>query len=83
VRGMAQELKLDKEKETLESHRFDIHLVDYVSTNLNDESEVYSAEFVWPSEDKSFSCASLKPASKGRYEELKFTFNVSKCDHIF
>ena len=27
--------------------------------------------------------ASLKPASKGRQEELKFTFDVSKCDHIF
>jgi hypothetical protein len=38
---------------------------------------------VWPSKDKSFSCTSLKPASKGRQEELKFTFDVSKCDRIF
>jgi hypothetical protein len=66
VRGMAQELKLNKEKEKLESHRSDVNVVDYVSNNLNDETEIYSAEFVWPSEDKSFSCASLKPASKGR-----------------
>jgi hypothetical protein len=29
VRGMAQELKLNKEKEKLESHRSDIHVVDY------------------------------------------------------
>jgi hypothetical protein len=35
VRGMAQELKLNKEKEKLESHRSDIHVVDYVSNNLN------------------------------------------------
>jgi hypothetical protein len=83
VRGMAQELKLNKEKEKLESHRSDVHVVDYVSNNLNDESKVYSAEFVWPFEDKSFSCASRMLASKGRQEELKFTFNVSKCDHIF
>jgi hypothetical protein len=83
VRGMAQELKLDKEKEKLESHRFDVNVVDYVSNNLSDETEIYSAEFVWLSEDKSFSCASLKPASKGRQEELRFTFDVSKCDRIF
>jgi hypothetical protein len=63
---MAQELKLNKEREKLESHRSDVHVVDYVSNNLNDETEIYSAEFVWPSEDKSFSCATLKPASKGR-----------------
>jgi hypothetical protein len=53
---MAQELKLNKEKEKLESHRSDIHMVDYVSNNLNNESEVYSAEFVWPSEDNFFLC---------------------------
>jgi hypothetical protein len=83
VRCMAQELKLNKEKEKLESHRSDVNVVDYVSNNLNDETEIYSAEFVWPSEDKSFSSTSLKPASKGRQEELRFTFDVSKCDRIF
>jgi hypothetical protein len=80
---MAQELKLNKEKEKLESRQCDVHVVDYVSNNLNDETEIYSVEFVWPSEDKSFSCASLKPVSKGRKEEFKFTFDVSKCDSIF
>jgi hypothetical protein len=83
VRGMAQELNLNKEKEKLESHQSDVNVVDYVSNNLNDETEIYSAKFVWPSEDKSFSCASLKPASKGRQEELRFTFDISKCDRIF
>jgi hypothetical protein len=82
VRGMAP-LKLNKEIEKLESHRSDVHVIDYVYNNLNDKTEIYSAEFMWPSEDKSFSCASLKPASKGRREELRFTFDVSKCDHIF
>jgi hypothetical protein len=80
---MAQELKLNKEKEKLESHRSDVHVVDYVSNNLNGKTEIYSAEFVWPSEDKSFSCSSLKPTSKGRQDELRFTFYVFKCDHIF
>ena len=58
-------------------------MIDFVSDNLNDESEVYIAEFIWHSNDKSCSCASLKPVSKGRQEELKFTFDVSKCDRIF
>jgi hypothetical protein len=80
---MAQELKLNKEKEKLESHRSDVHVVDYVSNNLNDEAEICSVEFMWPSEDKSFSCTSLKLASKGQQEELRFIFDVSKCDHIF
>jgi hypothetical protein len=51
---MAQELKLNKEKEKLESHRSDVHVVDYVSNNLNDETGIYSAEFVWPSKDNVF-----------------------------
>jgi hypothetical protein len=80
---MAQELKLNKEKEKLESHRSDVHVVDYVSNNLNDDTDIYSAAFVWPFEDKTFSCTSLKPVTKGRQEELKFTFDVSKCDRIF
>jgi hypothetical protein len=83
VRDMAQELKFNKEKEKIESHWSDVNVVDYVFNNLNDETEIYSAEFVWPSEDKSVSCTSLKPASKGRQEELRFTFDVSKCDSIF
>jgi hypothetical protein len=32
---------------------------------------------------KASSCASLKPATKGLQEELKFTFDVSKCERIF
>ena len=83
VRGMGQELNLNKEKEKLESRQSNVHMIDFFPDNLNDESEVYVAEFIWPSNDKSCSCASLKPASKGRQEELKFTFDVSKCDRIF
>jgi hypothetical protein len=32
---------------------------------------------------KAYSCSSLKSASKDRQEEIKFTFDVSKCDRIF
>jgi hypothetical protein len=44
---------------------------------------VYVAKFVWPSKSKASSCASLKPATKGWLEEIKFTYDVSKSDSIF
>ena len=44
---------------------------------------MYAAEFVWPSKAKTGSVSFLKPIQKNRQEELKFTFDVSKCDRIF
>jgi hypothetical protein len=51
-----------------------VHVVEYDFGSSDNENEVYAAEFVWPSKSKASSCASLKPATKGRQEELKFTF---------
>jgi hypothetical protein len=51
---------------------------------LDDENkEVYAAEFVWPASAKPSTCTSLKPTQKNQQEEMKFTFDVSKCDRIF
>jgi hypothetical protein len=83
VRGMAQELKLNTEKEHSKPRLSNLHVVEYDSDSSDDENEVYVAEFVWPSKSKASSCAYLMPATKGRQDELKFTFDVSKCDHIF
>jgi hypothetical protein len=83
VRGMAPELKLNKEKEHSKPCWSNMHVVEYDSDSSDDENEVYVAEFVWPSKSKASSCASLEQATKGRQEELKFTFDVSKCDRIF
>jgi hypothetical protein len=58
-------------------------MIEYDSDKSDDENEVYVAEFVWPSKAKASSYASLKLTTKGRQEELKFKFDVSKCDHIF
>jgi hypothetical protein len=75
---------MNKEKDNFKSHRSNVHIIDYDFYISNDsDKEVYAAEFVWPSKEKSNSCSSLKPASKGRQEEIKFTFDVSKCDRIF
>jgi hypothetical protein len=38
---------------------------------------------VWPKQAKSLACSSLQPVQKKRQEEVKFTFNVGKCDKIF
>ena len=49
----------------------------------NESNEVYDAKFVWLTNDKPSTCASLKPIVKNRHEEVKFTFDVSKCDRVF
>jgi hypothetical protein len=38
---------------------------------------------VWPQQAKSSACSSLQPVHKKQQEEVKFTFNVGKCDKIF
>ena len=81
---MNQEYKIRNSKDAYKPHRSNTHVVEYDSESSNNEdNEVYTAEFVWPSAAKPSSCASLKPVQKNRKEEMKFTFNVSKCDHIF
>ena len=49
----------------------------------DENSEVYGAEFVWSSSDKPSTCASLKMIPKFQHDEVKYTFDVSKCDRIF
>jgi hypothetical protein len=59
-----------------------MHMLDYESS-YDESKEVYAAEFTWSSHDKAHTCASLKPAHKSRQEEVKFTFDMAKCDRIF
>jgi hypothetical protein len=84
VRALVVENRMNKEKDNFKLCRSNVHIIDYDSDSSNDsDKEVYVAHFVWLSKEKSYSCSSLKPASKGRREEIKFTFDVSKCDHVF
>jgi hypothetical protein len=84
VKALVVENRMNKETDNFKSRRSNVHIIDYDSDSSNDsDKEVYAAEFVWPTKEKSFSCSSLKPASKGRQEKIKFTFDVSKCDRIF
>jgi hypothetical protein len=61
-----------------------VYVLSYESNCSDDEdNNVYVAEFSWPSNNKSCTCDSLKPIQKNRQDNIKFTFDVSKCDRIF
>ena len=84
MRAIGLEFKFKNAKDTFKPHRSNTHVVDHDSDCSDDEGkEVYAAEFVWPSKAKPSSCASLKPTQKNRQHEVKFTFDVSKCDQFF
>jgi hypothetical protein len=58
-----------------------MHLVGY--DNSDDEfTNVYTAELVWPGQAKPSTCYALQSIRKNR-QEVKFTFNVAKCNKIF
>jgi hypothetical protein len=61
-----------------------VHIVECDQSSSDDEStEVYAAEMVWPKQAKSSARSSLQSVQKKRHEEVKFIFNVGKCDKIF
>ena len=64
------------------SDRLGMHILQGESSD-DEDNEVYAAEFVWSSNDKPSTCASLKPIPKNRQDEVKFTFDVTKCERIF
>jgi hypothetical protein len=71
-------------KEIAKTIRHNVHIVECDQSSSDDESiEVYTAEMVWPKQAKFSACSSLQPVQKKRQEEVKFTFNVGKCDKIF
>ena len=82
IKVIGLEFMLKNTKDTYKPHRSNTHILEHDSDSSDDESkEVYAAEFVWPSKDKPM-CPSLKPVQKNRQNEIKFTFDVSKCDRI-
>jgi hypothetical protein len=59
-------------------------LVDCNDSSFDDESKDMNAtEYVWPAKAKPIACLSLQSVQKNRQEDVKFTFNVAKCDKIF
>jgi hypothetical protein len=61
-----------------------VNMVEYASESSDDEeADMCLAKWSWVSKSEPFVCSSLKPASKNRQDEIRFTFDVIKCDRIF
>jgi len=83
-KALAAESRSKELQESHRHHRPNTHAFEYHSDSSDGKSkDVYTAEFVWSPNDKPSTCASLKPISKNRHDEVKYTFDVSKCDRIF
>jgi hypothetical protein len=76
-----QENRIKNTKEIARLSHHEVHVVEHSS---DDESnEVLTAEFVWPSKAKSFTCDALKPTHQIQLDDIKYMFDVAKCDKIF
>jgi hypothetical protein len=60
------------------------HQVHFLEEEAGDEegNEICVAEWVENPGDKPMSCSFLKP-NGGRRDEMRYTFDVMKCDHLF
>jgi hypothetical protein len=60
------------------------HHVNFADEEADDEegNEICVAEWVENPGNKPISCSFLKP-NRGRREEMRYTFDVSKCDRLF
>ena len=79
MKVLGLEFRLQNAKDAHKTHQ-SIHVV--CKSDSDDEKKEF-AQFIWPSEAKPCSCSSLKPIPKNRQEQVRFTFDDSKCDHIF
>jgi hypothetical protein len=61
-----------------------VNMVEYSSESSNDEdADMCSAEWNSRSKSNPFVCSSLKLASKNWQDEIRYTFDIAKCDRIF
>jgi hypothetical protein len=78
-----QENRIKNAKEIVRPSHHEAHVVERSSDSSGDESsEVLTSEFVWPSKTKSLACDTLKPTHKNQKDNIKYTFDVAKCDKI-
>jgi hypothetical protein len=82
--ALVQENRIKSTKEIVRPSRREVHVIEHSSDSSDDESsEVLTAEFIWPSKAKSLTCDALKPTHKKWQDDVKYTFDVAKCDKIF
>jgi hypothetical protein len=60
------------------------NMAEYRSESSNDEkADKCVAKWNWASKSKPLVCSSLKSASKSQQDEMRYTFDVARCDRIF
>jgi hypothetical protein len=83
-RAVSAESRLKESCDTYKSNHNNVHVVDdHSDCSDDDNKEVCPAEIKWPIENKMVTCPSLKMIHKNQGEEMKFTYDFSKCDRIF
>jgi hypothetical protein len=59
-------------------------MVEYSSGSSDDEeANMCVAKWNWATKSKPLVCSRLKPTSKNRQNEMRYTFDVDKCDRVF
>ena len=80
-KAISVESCLKESRDGYRSHHPNVHVIDGYSYGSDDENkECYAAEIRWQAKNKLVTCPSLKPIHKNQNEEVKFTFDFSKCD---
>jgi hypothetical protein len=69
----------DKANKDKEKHQ--VHLLEEEANN-EEGNEICVAEWVGKPGDKPISCSFTKP-NRGWRDEMRYTFDVTKCDHLF
>ena len=83
-KAVSIESRLKESHDAYKSHHQGVHIIDDCSDYSDDDNkEFLAAEIRWPAENKLVTCPFLKPIHKNQNEEVKFTFDFSKCDRIF
>jgi hypothetical protein len=73
-----------RSKETAKTIRHNVHIVDVARVARTTNQKRFTLpKMDWPKQAKFSACSSLQPVQKKWSEEVKFTFNVGKCDKIF
>jgi hypothetical protein len=61
-----------------------VNMVEYSSESSDDEeADMCVAKWSWGFKSKPFVCSTLNLVSKIRQDEMRYTFDVTKCDRIF
>ena len=80
-KAVSVESRLKESRDAYKSNRQNVHFVGDCSDDSDvDNKEFFPAEIKWPIENKLITCPSLKLIQKNRNEEMKLTFDFSKCD---